>query len=98
MYSTRFKRFFEEKKAWPPVISQCPDYWVTDDHNQCVRSHKCDPNVSKGIKKCINRGDVRPECGSFPTFKETLPESSKKAIRKRATDCNVFWNGVSERV
>lgn len=96
-YSQKFKRFFDKDTEWPPVISQCPDYWVVDPSSKkCTRSPACKLSVKKGPLKCVNRGDARPECASFPVFRKSLRATQKKAIRKRATDCKVLWNGVSE--
>jgi hypothetical protein len=79
-----------ETSAYPPVISDCPDYWnVAYDSNQ---KKICQHNS-------INPGQNIPTCRSYPVslFTVTGSTDADKICAKNtwAKSCNIHWDGIT---
>ena len=79
-----------EKSAFPPIISDCPDYWnVEYDSNQ---KKKCQNNS-------INSGLNSSDCRTYPVALFSAAGTSDADIicsKKRwAKRCNIHWDGIS---
>ena len=79
-----------EEETYPPVVSDCPDYW--------------DVEYSNGNKLCknntyINDGRSKNECRSYPTnlFLAYGASTNDKICEKYkwAKDCNIHWDGIT---
>ena len=86
------KALFED--SYPPIISDCPDYWDVDynenDQITCINTS----TINKG------RGDVAGgECNGYPTDNFLNNGSSKEDILcekyKWSKKCNITWDGVT---
>jgi hypothetical protein len=83
-------------KIWPPIITNCPDYWEDNSGNgaQCV-------NI-KNIGKCFNKepkfyanGVLMPRKSmDFSTATYTGPEGLC-AKQNWANTCGVAWDGIT---
>ena len=74
---------------WPPVVPQCPDYWVIDgsgNNAKCV-------NV-KDLGTCKSDGSSKHQTMNFNSSQFT---GSQGACNKYnwATNCNVTWDGIT---
>ena len=86
------KSLFED--SYPPVISDCPDYWdVTYNENDEVVC-KNTSTINKG------RGDVPGgECNDYPVNTFLASGSQKEDILcekyKWSKKCDITWDGVT---
>jgi hypothetical protein len=65
--------------AWPPMISECPDYWTVTDFEKCA-------NV-KGLGNC---GDAMDFTGNDWNGKAGLKKKFEWAKK-----CGITWDGVT---
>ena len=70
------------EEQWPPVVSECPDYWETTAEDTCVNTHK--------IGKC---GLTAPYSFKGEIFKNQKTGDYSKCIW--AKDCEVPWHNIS---
>jgi hypothetical protein len=80
---------YAKKSNWPPLVSQCPDFWVTDgsgNNSQCINIKNlgiCPPQSgNKFLKMNFNEA---PFTGNNSTC-------SKFNWARR---CNVTWDGIT---
>tara|TARA_B100000965_G_scaffold157690_1_gene131446 strand:+ start:1205 stop:1564 length:360 start_codon:yes stop_codon:yes gene_type:complete len=83
------KTMFED--SYPPIISDCPDYWDVDhDGNDNVVCKKNKINTGRG-------GAQNDRCNNYPV--SSFSGSDKKGILcekyKWAKQCNITWDGVT---
>jgi hypothetical protein len=80
---------YSKKQQWPPVIPQCPDYWLAD--------------ASGNNTNCINVRDLGT-CKAAPgdkhltmNFDSPVFSGSNSACAKYtwANNCGVSWDGVT---
>lgn len=77
--------------SYPPVISECPDYWDVSlnslGQKECI-------NVST-----INSGNGSSECNTLNISIFTEAGSDKNSIicekKKKANECGLNWDGVT---
>jgi hypothetical protein len=86
---TKFKaKNKNDDKTWPPVVSNCPDYWEDNGHNgsDCV-------NV-KNLGTCPAQQGKTQLHMDFTTSDYT---GSMGTCNKYnwANNCNIFWEGVN---
>ena len=81
----------KEKEVYPPVISDCPDYWDVEYDNQGKK--KCKNNLY------INDGYATTICRTYPHDLFSANGSSSDDIicekNKWAKDCNIHWDGIT---
>ena len=68
-----------KNKTWPPVVADCPDYWL----DQAGNGSKC-VNV-KGLGNCSNNNNM--------DFTKDLPTVCKKYTW--AKGCGLTWDGIT---
>jgi hypothetical protein len=77
-----------ENSSYPPIISDCPDYW--DVAYNADNKKICTPNS-------INDG--KTSCRNYPLANFTAFGSTEADIlcakKKWAKDCNIHWDGVT---
>ena len=83
-----------QDSEYPPVISDCPDYWnVTYDPAGKV---VCARN---SINTGITATDSNNRCNTYPVTLFTASGSTKADIicekNKWAKDCNIHWDGIT---
>ena len=85
------KASYEE--SWPPVVGDCPDYWVDMSGNgeACFNSH------SLGRCNIPEKGDKKNNTMNFnqSPFTDSNGTCSKY---KWATACKVTWDGITSGV
>jgi hypothetical protein len=80
-----------QDSAYPPVISDCPDYWNVN----------YDPVTQKKIctNNSINPGPNTNECRNYPVSLFSANGSSEADIicakNKWAKSCNIHWDGIT---
>jgi len=78
-----FLNYSKNELAWPPIIGDCPDYWVDVSGNgsRCVNIHDLGTcKNSDNTKKHLNMNfSSMDECGKF----------------NWAQDCGVWWDGLN---
>lgn len=83
--------FYSEKNSiFPPVVSECPDYWnVTKENNQtmCENILKINP---KSVSQTDSCNKVNPINFKGPDDEDTLCNKYKWS-----KNCNVLWDGVT---
>jgi len=77
----------QQKQVWPPVLGDCPDYWVDTSGNggNCV-------NV-KNLGTCTST-DGKPYAMNFSGPAYTGSDGTC-AKYKWATKCGVTWDGIT---
>ena len=83
------KSLFED--SYPPVISDCPDYWdVSYNSNNDI--------VCKNIST-INTGTGAEGCGDYLTSSSLLSGPEKEDVLcekyRWSKKCNIIWDGVT---
>ena len=75
-----------KEKTWPPMISQCPDYFDVVGENQC-ENRKYLGNSGDGCLGRINFSD--PKYRGHEGLKEK---------KEWAKGCGVTWDGITNNV
>lgn len=79
-----------EEEAFPPIITDCPDYWNVGYNSSSEII--CSNNQ-------INSGYSRPQCRNYPTsaFSVNGTSDADKMCEKYkwAKDCNIHWDGIT---
>lgn len=73
-------------EQWPPVVSECPDYWIDRVDNDGE------------AKKCFNVHDLgKSSCEKTMDFSTEQWTGSTGDCRKYkwAKNCNVTWDGIT---
>jgi hypothetical protein len=79
-----------EGQVFPPVVTECPDYWNVAYNNSgeiiCRNNH-------------INSGYSTNQCRNFPTSKFSANGTSANDIICEkfnwAKQCNIHWDGIT---
>lgn len=94
-YYRQYKSFQEEKKndTWPPVVYECPDYWVTEkvgDKNVCKNSFN--------LGKCPSSGEKTIPGGTV-SFNKNMYKGNQGDYQKCtwAKSCGVSWDGIDNK-
>ena len=78
-------------EVYPPVVSDCPDYWDVDYDNQANKLCKNNSYINDGYSKA--------SCRSYPHALFSANGSSAADIMceksKWAKDCNIHWDGIT---
>ena len=86
-----FMYYLSYTAIYPPVISECPDYWdvVKDSNNKisCENKLKINPNAVSNTDSC---NKVNPVNFSGSTDEDTICNKYNWA-----RNCNVVWDGVT---
>jgi len=73
-------------QTWPPMVTQCPDYWIVDGSGICVNTQDlgtCSPSGNdKHLQMDFSTSDYTGSQG--PCNKYTW-----------ATNCGVTWDGIT---
>ena len=77
--------------TYPPVISECPDYWDislnNSDEKQCI-------NVST-----INRGNSSADCKILNFSQFSVNGTDKESVictkKQKANKCGFTWDGIT---
>jgi len=81
-----------EDSAYPPIISDCPDYWNVLYDANANKDKKCQHNY-------INRPISNAECNNYPTSEFNKIGSSVDDIicakHRWAKKCNIQWDGIT---
>ena len=77
------------EKAFPPIISDCPDYWnVHRDENN---------NIICRNLSTVNRGS--PKCQDYPVTGFSQNGTSEHDLicekQRWAESCGIYWDGVT---
>jgi hypothetical protein len=86
-----------QDSEYPPVISDCPDYWnVTYDADGKV---VCTSNSINTATTSNNSNNSNNRCNTYPVALFTASGSTKADIlcekNKWAKDCNIHWDGIT---
>jgi len=79
----------KNNKTWPPLIPQCPDYWIIDGSGNnalCINQ--------KNLGTCKPIGNEKHLVMDFntPTFTGSNGNCAKYTWAK---NCNVSWDGIT---
>ena len=69
----------DKNTTFPPVETQCPDYWEADDEGKCV------------VPKMMNKGGLVAD--TTMNLKEEYKTTCEK--KKWANDNGISWDGIS---
>ena len=75
----------KENEKYPPVIANCPDYWV-------------DESTKNNGSKCVNKNNLGdPQCPTTMNFSGPIWNGTNGlcAKNKWATSCGLTWDGVN---
>ena len=79
-----------QDSAYPPIISDCPDYWN-------VTYNRAGEIICRNNQ--INDGYATTQCRNYPTSKFNVSGTSANDIicekSKWAKDCNIHWDGIT---
>ena len=81
----------KQEEQWPPLIGDCPDYWVdlSGNGSMCVNTHS--------LGKCNVPSQDNTNYMDFTTSVFT-GNNSTCAKYTWATGCNVTWDGINSGV
>jgi hypothetical protein len=83
-------------KAFPPVISECPDYWI--DKQMSISNPDEDSNSGKTRQSCVNVKNLgNSSCSKTMDFTEDFWQGSTGDCRKYkwAKGCDLTWDGIT---
>jgi len=81
------KKQDQSEEKWPPVISNCPDYFVNTSGNMCKNVFKLgDPSVCNGI--------LDAEAIDFVKDSDLMSDDGRKDVCSRIKKCGLSWEGV----
>ena len=80
-----------DEQVWPPIIGECPDYWVDMSGNgeECFNSHS--------LGKCNVPTDGQKDPMNF----NTAPFNSATGLCSKyrwAQACDITWDGITSGV
>ncbi len=80
-----------ENETWPPVVGDCPDFWVDMSGNgeACFNSHS--------LGKCNIPSKGNPNTKNFNEYPFT-GENGECAKYTWAESCHVIWDGINSGV
>ena len=80
-----------ENSAYPPIISDCPDYWNVgyDTSQKKICTHNS-INTSRSSDTTCRRYEVSLSAANGTTDADIICEKNKWAKR-----CNVHWDGIT---
>lgn len=86
-----------EDSEYPPVISDCPDYWDVDfSNNGFIQCNKNNAPTNLGTIETTRCPDTRL---TYPTasFNDATKSDADKLCLKHkwAKDCNIQWDGIT---
>jgi hypothetical protein len=78
--------YSKNKNKWPPMVPECPDYWIMDPSNNCINT--------KDLGTCSSKSGEDHLIMNFntPTYKG---DNGLCAKYTWANNCNVSWDGVT---
>jgi hypothetical protein len=78
--------YSKNNNKWPPVVPECPDYWIMDLSNNCINT--------KGLGTCPPQSGQQHLVMNFNTA--TYKGSNGLCAKyKWAQNCKVAWDGVT---
>ena len=78
-----FLSYSKSEVVWPPLMSNCPDYWVdTAGNNVCVNVHK------------LGTGFPEPTDGK-QFYSQDFTSMDECSKYKWANDHQVWWDGIN---
>lgn len=78
------------KQEWPPLVPQCPDYWMAVSSGNCKPTGKAP--MTEDIK---NSFTCNPTDGINFTTDDYAGANGACNKRKWATGCNAAWEGIT---
>ena len=89
LYLFLSKALFED--SYPPVISNCPDYWDislnSEGENICINTNSV--NIGNNTEDCINIQPIQFELDS------TSKEDTLCSKYNWAKSCKITWDGIT---
>ena len=84
----------KSEENWPPVVGECPDYWVDMSGNgeACVNTHS--------LGRCNILGNPNDQMKNAMNFNQ-LPftgDNGNCSKYRWATACKVTWDGITSGV
>ena len=98
--------YINREQKFPPVIGDCPDYWISSKYFDNEENLDIIDDVSiknqlendKGDSKCVNVKNIgNPNCSNIMDFNE-IPYNTKNGLcakYKWAKDCDLTWDGIT---
>ena len=82
------------RDVWPPIVGQCPDYWVdlSGNGSACFNSHS--------LGRCNIPLDQKDKTKSTMNFNQ-MPFTGDNGLCSKynwATACKVTWDGITSGV
>lgn len=77
----------KQKEKWPPILSQCPDYWI----DESINGSKCTNVKDLGTCKSPNSGHYTMDF-TRPLFMGSNGICEKY---KWAKGCDITWDGIT---
>jgi hypothetical protein len=72
--------------SYPPIVSECPDYFEVIGKNKCKNTHK--------LGRCKENGKIK-NIYDFNTA-DFIGPSGKKNKCRLANFCNLSWDGIDK--
>jgi hypothetical protein len=79
---------YAKKEQWPPLLPECPDYWIADgsgNNTQCINVKDLGSCPANGTKHLTMNFNNAPFVGS----------NGNCAKYTWANRCNVTWDGIT---
>ena len=89
-----------DKTKWPPVISNCPDYWKVS--NVKMKGGDEIQEICTNNLKLGREVEENPSIGGFNTDMSVCNRFPSSLMRNRCTKlalarrCNITWDGITE--
>lgn len=78
--------YSKNSTTWPPLVPECPDYWIMDPSNNCVNT--------KGLGTCPPKSGQQHLIVNFNTPTYT-GDNGLCAKYTWANNCGVSWDGIT---
>jgi hypothetical protein len=83
--------FMKYDTKFPPIISQCPDYWVNVPLESNMTSNASD-------SMCVNKKDLGKDiCPKQMNFNDSVWQGNRGMCMKKvwANECDLTWDGIT---
>jgi hypothetical protein len=79
---------YKDQEVYPPIISNCPDYYNLDANNKCVNTGVWLLTDSANCESIDFSGNNYMAAGTDST-------SGLCAKKNKATECKITWDGIT---
>jgi len=80
--------YYRDQEVYPPILSNCPDYYNLDANNKCVNTGVWNLQDTANCSTIDFSGNMYLAPGTDRT-------SGLCAKKKKASECRITWDGIT---